>query len=166
MATTVELMYSLNEKEIYDGLNASGIFQLSKKKLFIECAVILFCAAFFVYMAITDFKWYYPVISLAAVLFMLFLVYAPKLSIKKQAKAMNGKNVRLRVMMEKLVVIDGDRSWEIKLDGKSYYKIVKSNIVIVTKNNSVLIIPARAFPPERSSELQSRILAGTSEKTV
>ena len=67
-------------------------------------------------------------------------------------------------MMEKLIVIDEKSNFEVKLDGKSYYKIVKSNIVIITKNNSVLIIPARAFPPERSSELQARIMAGTKEK--
>ena len=164
MAATVELLYTLTEKEIYDGLNASGVFQLSKKKLFIECAIIIFCTVFFGYMTITDFQWYYPCLMAAAVLFMLFLIYAPKLNIKKQAKAMDGKNVRLRVMMEKLTVIDGDKSWEIKLDNKSYHKIHKNNIVIITKNNSVLIIPAKAFPPERSSELQARILGGTKEK--
>ncbi|MBP3323445.1 MAG: hypothetical protein J6M16_04565 [Clostridia bacterium] len=164
MATTVELMYSLNEKEIYDGLNASGVFQLSKKKLFIECAVIILFALIFAYMTITDFQWYYPVLMAVSILFMLFVIFAPKINIKKQAKAMNGKNVRLRIMMEKLIVIDEKSNFEVKLDGKSYYKIVKSNIVIITKNNSVLIIPARAFPPERSSELQARIMAGTKEK--
>lgn len=164
MAATVELLYSLNEKEIYDGLNASGIFQLSKKKLFLECAVIGVCACVFGYMTVTDFQWYWPVLMAAAIIFMIVLIFAPKLSIKKQAKAMDGKDVRLRIMMEKLMVIDGDKTFEIKLDGKSYYKIVKSNIVIINKNKSVLIIPARAFPPERSSELQSRILAGTKEK--
>lgn len=164
MAATVELLYSLTEKEIYECLNASGVFQLSKKKLFIECAILLFLVVFLGYMCFTNFAWYYPVLMAVAFIFALVLVLGPKSSIRKQAKAMAGKEFKLRIMMEKLVAIDKDKNFEVKLDNSASHKIHKSNIIIVTKDNSVMIIPARAFPPERSGELQARIMSGTKEK--
>ena len=166
MAAAIDLFYTLTEDELYTALKKSGLYKGTGKKMIIEDVLLVIFAVYFVFSFVTDHNVFMLIMAIISVIFMEILTLAPYLSMKKQAKLLaNGKPIKMHLLPQKMVMDDGEKKWDIKLNESSSCRIIDDKLItVITPDKQLVIIPVRAIPREISYEVQSRIFDGTVEK--
>lgn len=167
MASSIDLIYTLEEKEAYTALKKSGLYKTSGKRAVIENIILALFAVFFFYGHFSNpGGWFNLVMGIVCVAFIIFINVVPAFDMKKQAKlSSQGKKLKMHLTPNKLTMSDGENSWSIPLDGSSKYKLVDDDrlILIITPERQMAVLPTRAIPRELTVEIQSRIFGGMRE---
>ena len=167
MAKTIDLIYTLDEKEAYTAIKKSGIYKNTGKRAIIENIVLAVFSFFFFYGQFSGSNegWFNLIMGILCIVFIVVLNVIPAAAMKKQAKN-SSRELKMHLTVSKITMSDGKNTWGIPLDGTSRYKLVDNDklILIKTPDRQLVVLPTRAIPREMTVEIQSRIFEGMVEE--
>lgn len=164
MAAAIDLVYTLEEKEVFRALKKSGIYKTSGKRAIIEDIILFVFGLYFIFsFALDTSNYFYLVMGIICFVFMLLIYLVPTLDMKRQSKKQSGdRPIKMRLMTSKIILSDGEKEWTIPLDGTSKCRIIDENLIlIITPDKQLVVLPVRVIPREKTYEIQSRIFDGT-----
>lgn len=163
MAAAIDFSYSLEEEEIYKSLKYSGLYKTTGKRAIIENAVLFAMGAMFVASYFQSRSNFNLIIGIICFIFIGVIAIVPTADMKSQAKKQAGKEIKMHLTMNKMIMKDDEDQWTIPLDGTSKCRIVDNEklILIITPDKQLISVPVRALPADRSYEIQSRIYEGS-----
>ncbi len=167
MASSIDLIYTLEEQEALTAMKKSGLYKGTGKKALIENIILAVFAVIFFYSHFTQKNgWFNLIMAILCVVFLVVLNLIPYLSMKKMAReSSKGTELKMHLTVAKITMSDGKNSWSIPLDGTSKYKLVDNDklILIITPSRQLVVLPVRAIPRELTVEIQSRIFGGMTQ---
>lgn len=161
MASYEQFSYTLQEQEMINGLQTSGLYKGTGKRAYIETAVLVGLFILFVVFYVINRQPFDLVMAGICVAVGLLLNLVPYLDMRKKARECD-KNINMRIYPYELYVYLGKQtiSVPLKKDTKITYSKKKAVYTVQPKSGGLLVIPERAIPQEKRGSIKQTLLAG------
>ncbi len=144
-----EFAYTLEDREILDGLRTSGIYKTSGKRAVIETAVLAAMGILAIVLFIVrDRQPFDLILGILCFIIIFALNWYPRHDMKKRMRGMeeDAKNIRLRVYEDKIYVYTNDTSViDLRETTVKWAKKVKI-FSLMPKAGGILILPEEKIP--------------------
>lgn len=166
----IKIKYTLSQDDFYQCFKSMKIFKTSGIRAVIETIILIVCAipslmAWFSGNAIQTQNVSVLLLPIICALLIVAIWLVPYFTLKRRAKNLaDGKIITAEIFPDVIHIGEGEGSWEIPLDGTSYYEEFENLMVITTPQSRVTAFPIREIEPSALPEIQAIIVAGTMPK--